>query len=307
MNSLVKRASRIPGRVLRKIRSLQYKDLLARNTVHIQLKIHKLPFWINVQDQVLGRHFYIYRDYENFETGLIERLLSHDMTVIDIGANIGFHSVICGRRVSNGRVIAFEPDPNNFDLLRKNIELNRLRNVHTEQLAVMDRDDEIYLYLSDLNFGDHRTFEPTDDALSNQGQARTKVPVKGTSIDKYVKASNLRPDLIKMDIQGAEIPALIGMEETLREFMPIIFCEYWPHGLRQSGFQPEEFLQRLTNLEYELFEIREQSRTLGKVSSSEELTSRLVEEASKSVDAHVNLLCIPVRNADKLSLLSGLM
>ena len=96
--------------------------------------------------------------YERTATGIVQREINEGDVVLDIGANIGYYTLLAARLVGpTGQVIAFEPDQTNFALLRKNVEANGYRNVVLVNKAVSDHNGTAELFLNDANPGDHRT------------------------------------------------------------------------------------------------------------------------------------------------------
>ncbi len=151
------------------------------------------------------------------------------------------------------------------------------------------------LYLSNNNFGDHRVFDACDDDILNKGVARKSVEVPAVSLDKYLKKSGFRADVVKIDIQGAEMLALPGMIETLSNPRVVLFCEFWPYGLRKADTSPKHFLESLKELGFELFEIIETSRSVTPVNISE-LSERFPDMG------YANLFCIhPSRSREFLT------
>jgi FkbM family methyltransferase len=246
----------------RRLRQIAYLLLRAAGIRSVKVRVRGRPLWIDLRDTTLGRYFWVFRTYEPFEAELIERAAQAGMTAVDIGANVGYLTVLLGHRVgAAGKVIAFEPDPTNFALLRRSVEANLLANVTCEQAAVMGSTSTASLYLSGVNFGDHRVFDAKDDEQFNAGAPRAKVEVRAVSLDDYL-SGNGAPGLIKMDIQGAEVAALPGMRRALSHPDVVLFCEFWPYGLRRSGAEPRQFLDSLVGMGLELFEIDEASRSI---------------------------------------------
>ena len=171
------------------------------------------------------------------------------MTVVDVGANIGIYTAILVRIVGEkGKVYAFEPSPHNFNLLKK---YNKSNNVTLVQAAVGDTTGEIVLYVSDKLNVDHQTYE-TDEI-------RQKINVLSYRLDDYLK--NEKVDFIKMDIQGFEYHALLGMKNILRNNANIkIFMEFWPYGLIKAGSSPEKLLTFLHELDFKTEFIGKSSR-----------------------------------------------
>jgi tRNA G37 N-methylase Trm5 len=105
----------------------------------------------------------IYGVYEEYETDLIKKEIDRGDVVLDLGANIGYYTLLFAKKVGDeGRVYAFEPDPTNFSLLKKNVEINGYRNVVLIQKAVSNKNGKLKLYLNEDNKGDHRFYNSHD-------------------------------------------------------------------------------------------------------------------------------------------------
>jgi FkbM family methyltransferase len=134
--------------------------------------------------------------WEAGETANLVELLQPGMTFLDVGAHVGYYSVIAGKIVGPlGLVIAFEPEPRNFELLTANTWQNGLTNVVCFPWAVSDITGFVELYASGPNTGDNRIFA--------SGEALSRTPVRSVALDSL---SILRPPLhvVKVDVQGAE-------------------------------------------------------------------------------------------------------
>jgi FkbM family methyltransferase len=129
--------------------------------------------------------------------------------VVDIGANIGYYSLLLSRRVGpQGRVDAFEPEPLNLALLGANLQINDCSNVVVHPLALADTHGQRPLYICPSNRGDHRLgFTPDRDVIT--------VPV--TTADRCLGARLARMDFVKIDVQGAEELVLRGMRELIEQ------------------------------------------------------------------------------------------
>ena len=137
-----------------------------------------------------------------------------EMTVLDVGCGKGYFSLAIARMVGpTGRVIAFEPDPESFALLQKNVAANGYANVVLEQKALSNEPGSLKLYLAEENLGDHRIY-PVGE--------REFVEVEAVTLDDYLAEKGGRVDFIKVDTQGAEgvilgcteIPLLVGEEDA---------------------------------------------------------------------------------------------
>jgi FkbM family methyltransferase len=164
---------------------------------------------------------------------------------LDIGANIGYYAKILSHLVGdNGKVYCFEPDLTNFKHLKKNVK--NLPNVDISHKAVSSKTEKLKIYTSkELNV-DHRTYKPA--AYENA------IEIEAVSIDDFSKScGHLFVDFIKIDIQGFEMQAIKGMENTLLSNPKIkIISEFWPHGLKEAGSSVSEYFAFLTHLGFKV-------------------------------------------------------
>ena len=117
--------------------------------------------------------------YEEFETGIVKKLIKKGDVVVDVGANIGYYSLIFARAVGdNGKVFAFEPEPTNFDLLKKNLEINGYKNVVAINKAVSNIKGKVKLYVDSENMGGHSLID-----LKNNDY----VEIESVPLDYYFK------------------------------------------------------------------------------------------------------------------------
>ncbi len=146
-----------------------------------------------------------------------------DMVALDVGANIGAVACWMARRIGPpGRVVVFEPDPDNLAVLRRNLALNGVSNVTVVARGAWDRPGELEFHAGG---GYTSSFCRTSYVRARPERYRVvRVPV--TTIDAEAAVLGLpRVDLIKMDIEGGEGPALRGAAGTLRRWRPVVIVE----------------------------------------------------------------------------------
>jgi FkbM family methyltransferase len=149
--------------------------------------------------------------YEYEKQQVIAREVRRDSIFYDIGANVGFYSLLASSLVQRGKVYAFEPVPRNLDFLRKHLTLNHAANVEVLALAVSDRDGTAAFRIEETGFQGH---------LSMEGD----ITVPTATLDSLVNEGRiLPPDYIKMDIEGAELMALRGAVEIFERYRPVLF------------------------------------------------------------------------------------
>jgi FkbM family methyltransferase len=222
--------------------------------------------------------------WEPLETGIVESELKEGDVVLDIGANIGYYTLLASRRVGpSGRVFAFEPDPRNFALLRKNLRANGCTNVHVERKAVSDCSGTIRLYLDKLNKGDHTIYDVG---------GRHAIEVGAVRLDDYFSGSAGKIDLIKIDVQGAEGKVLRGMRGLLERNKQVrIITEFWPHRLAECGTPSEEFVGALTAHGFTLYNINEESKQVERITAGE-----LLGAFGGNAVGQTNILCKTTAN-----------
>ncbi len=239
------------------------------------------PFMVHVdpRDRLIAKKLALYGQYEAFESELIRSLLSPGDTFVDVGANIGLHTLWASRAVGpGGRVVAFEPDPSNFALLAQNVAWNRCANVELVAKAVCDKPGQLLLYQNEENRGKLSLRD-----LTHSGRA---VAVEATTLDAHLQGQDRPIGLIKMDIEGAEPLALAGMSKTLDCHSEVaLLVEFTPIFIRAFGQSPEGFLAELRVLGYRLWCLDEGRRVLEETSPEELLA--LATQAG----APMNILC----------------
>lgn len=219
-------------------------------------------------DNVLGHRMYLdaedsldlswNREYEPCETKCCLSQLQQGDVVLDIGANIGYYTLLFARRVGpGGHVFAFEPEPNNFALLTKNVQMNGYTNVTLVNKAVSNTNGRLGLFISKGNNADHRVYDSQD--------GRDSVEVESVRLDDYLADFTRAVNFIKMDIQGAVYAAAQGMTSLLRKNPDIVLVtEFWPLGILRSGSEPRAFLELLRDLGFAMYRIDEDDQRIEK-------------------------------------------
>ncbi len=220
----------------------------------------------------------VHGNYESFEQALFVSCIRGGDTVADVGAHIGLYTLQAARAAGPaGHVVAFEPAPANRRVLERNIAANGYANVTVVDAAVSDSAGFDSLSLSTDNSGDHSI------ARSHPG-AEQSVTVPTVTLDDYF--AERAPEVIKMDIQGAEPAALAGARRTIaRAARLVLFTELSPSHLG-SPASVASFLDELTGLGFDLFEIDETQACLRPRDPEE-----LVAVAGRGAE-HLDLVCL---------------
>ena len=196
------------------------------------------------KDQFVSRTIAADGIWEPYETSLLIDLLRPGAVFVDVGANIGYFSVLAASIVGDdGAVFAFEPDPENFRLLEANLALNDLhQNVTAIPAALAEQDRAGQLYLSEDNLGDHQIYAVDDQ--------RESVQIKLLNGGAFLEDRLQRLDLLKVDTQGSEYQVIKGLMPLLLELAtaPHILLELTPLSLRQAGSSGRALVELLGRL-----------------------------------------------------------
>jgi FkbM family methyltransferase len=218
-------------------------------------------------------------DYERAEFEALERRLHRGMTVVDVGANIGLHTVFLASRVSpGGRVLALEPEPANFGYLEANVQRNGLTNVELFMVGAGARGGTLRLHLVPGTVGGHTAAE-IDGGSS--------IDVEVVRLDDLLRDKVTRIDLMKLDVEGYEAQVLDGFRETLARDRPLLLIEFSPPLLRRCGTRPEELLATLQSIYPEILLFDDAGRPPDRVDARVSQALLAVTTGSR------NLLCIP--------------
>lgn len=234
------------------------------------------------------------RIWEPFETEIFCRLCGPGDFVLDLGANIGWYTVIASRLVGkDGKVVAFEPEETNLSLLKKNVAMSRgVGPVEIMKMALGDREESARLFISENNQGDHRLF--------GDGTHRESQDVQVKTLDSFFATSVRKPTVVKSDTQGSESRILRGAANLFDEgWRPILILEFWPFGLVNSGDDPLNLWESLVSLGYSLYELSEANPKLVTLSESR-LCARMNSDISPHSMGFINLLCLP-HKSERLS------
>lgn len=238
-------------------------------------------------DSLDSLHLSTYGTYDALETALVQKNVKKGDVVIDIGAHIGYYTLLFAKLAGeSGKVYAFEPSPANFALLKKNVKTNGYKNVVLEQKAVSNKAGKIRMYLNDLD----RTLLSMFDLHGSKNSFETEAIV----LDEYMRGR--RVDFIKMDIEGAEYLALKGMRGLLAKNKKIkMILEFGPEMLKKSETNPGDLLEFLEKSGFRIFEIDEEKKGVLPVAAAALLEKYPLEKLEKMPARSrksTNLFCV---------------
>ena len=213
-----------------------------RIIVSLSDHIESQMFWQGVQEGDRG------------EVELLKTLLRPEHVFVDVGANIGVFSLLAAKRVPHGRVYAFEASRTHAEKLAANIKLNDYGNVIIQAVGLSDIAGDSKLY-----------FPPCQDGFSNTGmasqfpfnlQSSSEESVRCTTLDDYALRQDIgRLDIIKIDVEGAELDVLLGARQCIARYQPRVVMEVCKSHIERAGRTVDEIFDFWNAMHYRVFQI----------------------------------------------------
>ena len=211
-----------------------------------ELKKVKIPLncqlLVSTKDAGVGLYLLNKKFFEPQQTKLVFKEVKKGTTVFDVGANIGYYTILASKLAGNkGRVYAFEPDKRNLRLLKENIKINDCQNVTIIPKVVSEKNGKVIFYSNLLSQG--------ESSLAKIGFSK-KERVKSTNLDDFIRKEKIgNVDVLKIDVEGAEIGVINGGRKFLEKNKGCkIFIECNPKALNQFGFDGSDLTKKLRKL-----------------------------------------------------------
>lgn len=240
------------------------------------------------EDLAVGRVILAKGIYEPAVTRAFRTRLRPGMTVVDVGANIGYFSLLSASLVgSTGSVIAVEPNPRNVKALYASAARNGFRHVHVFQAAASDECGLLFLNVDSSNGTVSPAKGDIDDMLSRE-------TVPALTLDTIIEPSR-RVDLIKLDTEGAEYKVLRGARKFLSASRPTIISEFSPGQLQCiSAVTPEKYLELFVDLGYQISILGESAELPCGTD-----TKAVLDKAHRSGTDHIDIVAEPLECASQ--------
>lgn len=262
--------------------ALYLKKMITDFIGHDNFRRHKAAQY-NPPDELIT-WFLEHNRFDRNEIEFLLRLLANKKTIVDIGANIGIHSVNYAYFINGATVYAIEPAQENLIVLKKNIDKHKLTNIRIVEKAIGKENSKGTLYVNEQNSGDNRIYKSPDfEPMDSHG-------IEIITLDQFKKENDIgKIDYIKMDTQGCEFDIFEGGYKTLKEDRPDIFMEFWPWGLIQKLGNQKIFKKVIEDFGYNVFKSEEQTNwTINKTPTPLDEIFRFYKKYSHE-NFHMNL------------------
>jgi len=263
------------------LNSFELKTLLEeRNRLHL-VKLADFSIYVRLNDHFVGATIARENSYEPYVTEEFRQLLRPGMTFLDVGANIGYFTLLAARLVQeSGHVYAFEPNPGNCVSLRRSLAENGFNHVTVFQNAVAEKAQTL-IFSGGGADSNGRIINESEPMAQEFALPRVEAVV----LDD-VLADAARIDVIKMDIEGAEPRAWEGMQQLIAKHRPVLVMEFAPELIRiTSGADPAAFMEAI-QAQYDVY-ILERS---GQKSATPQNTAAIMAAQAASGIGHVDVV-----------------
>jgi len=222
----------------------------------------------------IGQRLIFDHEFDPMGTKVVKSLVKQGMTFIDVGANVGYYTLLAAGLVGErGAVYSFEPESKNYQDLTVNTNLNNFENVHLSQVAVSNQDGMAKLFVSNVSSGRH-------SIVYDRQLKCDKVPVKMVKLDSVLS----KCDFIKIDTEGNDMQVIEGAENLIKN-NPIVMMELYPEGFAAVGYSAESAYSKLKSMFNHVYLVNEWDLIL------QELDLPGIMEYIKRHGQGCNLLC----------------
>ncbi len=188
-----------------------------------------------------------FMSYEEKDANMILKLAPERGVVFDVGANIGWYSLLIARKYNGCQIHAFEPIPKTYSYLEQNIKLNQVPNIVAHHFGLSNERKDLTFYFYPEGSGN-----ASSTNLSERTDAEL-ITCHVERIDDFVSANKLHVDFIKCDVEGAELFAFQGAKETLQRDKPIVFTEMLRKWAAKFNYHPNEIIGLFSSVGYRCF------------------------------------------------------
>ncbi|WP_157844176.1 FkbM family methyltransferase [Chryseobacterium sp. Leaf180] len=219
-----------------------------RTLFTIDYKENKVKIFLNKKFGYVDQYIF---DHGIYEKEIIDDICDHltkEKTMLDIGSNIGQHSLILAPFCK--QIFAFEPIPEIFEEFKKSINANHYKNITLQNFAIGNKKEKTFINYNSKNAG--------ASSLVNQTQNSKQIPIQIDLLEN-VLPENLKFDVIKLDVEGYEAVVILSNKDILLKNRPVIFLEFSPSCIKNEGnYSADELIDFFLMNDFEIYSRRNQ-------------------------------------------------
>ena len=194
--------------------------------------------------------------YETEELGMQTALIENGQSIFDIGGNFGWYAIHIAKKFPRSDIFSFEPIPSTYKFLNENVSLNQLTNVKTFNYGLSDEEGKFDFY-----FDPELSVNASLANVSNKENIQS-VECSVKKLDNVPGLKDMKIDFIKCDVEGAELQAFKGAENSIRKNLPVIFTEMLRKWTSKFNYSPNNIIEFFRIIGYQCF-ISEKGRLIG--------------------------------------------
>lgn len=238
---------------------MKYRAKLVRSNDKVTISNRKLyktiygDYFLLNDKSCVDRNIKDFSVWEPESTSVIKKLVKPGNILLDIGANIGYYTVIASKIVGEtGKVLSFEPTKHFFDVLQNTVEINKLKNVMLYDFGLSDENSE-----SEISIGENSA---TIHWIKNDGIPLDIEHIALKRLDDIISSLDINKiDFIKIDVDGHEPAFLEGAWKTLEKYKPTILMEISHRHYRKAGYLAWDFYRKLREKGYRIYSEKDMS------------------------------------------------
>lgn len=264
-------------RIVEKIDAFRLRKFSTYRTVKLNHGDRDFSLFISPSNGFIDRHIFLYGVYEPFMLDLFSKHLRPGNTFVDIGANIGQHSMYAATLVGkSGHVHAFEPIPALYQQIKDSVEANGYEEIVSAHNMALGSNESTEKFFVSKNIG--------GSSLVNNDETKETIDVRIAIGDKELsKLTTI--DVMKIDVEGYEYEVLKGIKETLLTKKPALFLEFSGNFYKKQGNdEGRKIIKLLREYDYRLFDIEDDMKEIVDDTTFNSLIS--------DVRIQTNLLCL---------------
>lgn len=244
--------------IVLKIKLLRFRKEIFKTVMH-DGQVFKIL--ISPKNGTVDSEIYLHGVYEPYFLSIIKKELKEGDTFVDVGANIGQHSLFASQVVGGaGLVISFEPLPKIYEQFKASIgenkKNNKCNNVNVYNLGCGEKEEEVTIFMAD-NVG--------ASSIVDSNRGGEKVNIKIVRADSIIEKLDRKVDFIKIDVEGYEYEALLGLNNTLETQNPKILIEYSPYYYRLSdAAKGRKIIDMILELGYTIYDLEDNRKIVDK-------------------------------------------
>ena len=229
---------------------------------------------------------YFLGEYEKFPTQIVKKYVQNGDICLDVGANIGWYSTLFSKLTGvDGQVHCFEPVPETFEILRRNINFNNLpNNIFLNEFGLGNEDRTLNIHIFEGQPNGHSSLAKRENEKS------IEVPVEIKILDDYLVEKNIRRvDFVKVDVEGAELLFLQGAKKLFEQTAPpLMLIEMALNTSKNFGYLPQDLIEHLRkSADYQFYKLDEARE------------KQILFDNFSAGDVGANVLCLPVGRIEK--------